>query len=113
MNITNLSNIKFKPYNRNNLKVSGLNWHVISYDNKTSMGTYILEYKPGAKTPEHTHMGYEEFLILEGELINSCGKTFTKNMFVSYKPNTKHYTYSIIGCKVLVFSRGENKTSKL
>ena len=44
MNIVDLSNIVYHPYNRDNLDVSGLNWYIISFDNLTNKGTYILEY---------------------------------------------------------------------
>ena len=86
MNIVDLSNIVYHPYNRDNLDVSGLNWYIISFDNLTNKGTYILEYKPGAKTPTHKHLGFEDFLILEGELINSSGDIFKKNQFISFIP---------------------------
>ena len=112
MNIIDLCNIEFVNYNRNNLDVPGLLWHVISYEDDTGMGTYVLRYEPGAQTPTHTHMGYEEFLILRGSLFNSDGKVFEKNTFVSFEPKTTHYTFSPEGCDVLVFSRGENKVSQ-
>ena len=67
--ITNLKNLKFKPFNKYGEPIHGWQWHNISFDKKTNFGTYISKLEPGTKTIKHTHEGYEEFLILDGELI--------------------------------------------
>ena len=53
--------------------------------------------------------GYEEFLILEGELIDSDGTIFKKGDFISYKPESGHYSHTKKGCLILTFMRGQNK----
>jgi len=54
------------------------------------------------------HTGYEEFLILEGELIDSDGTIFEKGDFISYKPNSSHSSYTKKGCLILTFMRRHN-----
>ena len=65
--------------------------------------------EPGTKSLHHEHTGFEEFLMLEGELIDLDGKIFKKDEFVSFKPGSRHSSYTKNGCLVLVFMRGINK----
>ena len=106
--ITKLDHLKFKPFDKYGKSIKGWSWHKISFDKKTNCGTYISKLDPGTKTPPHIHTNYEEFLILEGELIDSDGKIFTKGDFVSYKPNSTHSSYTKKGCLILTFMRGHN-----
>jgi anti-sigma factor ChrR (cupin superfamily) len=48
----------------------------VSYDDKTGQGTYVMRMEPGAVTIAHDHAGMEEFLVLEGDLVDSDGTTF-------------------------------------
>jgi hypothetical protein len=45
----------------------------------------------------------EEFLILEGELIDSDGRVFKRGDFVSYDAGTRHHSRSERGCLIVVF----------
>ena len=108
--ITNLYNVKFEPFDNYGAKVPGMSWHKISYDKKNGgHGSYLLKMEPGAKSLTHQHTGYEEFLILDGELIDPDGKVFKKGDFVTFEPNSTHSSYTKNGCLVLVFMRGINK----
>ena len=53
--------------------------------------------------------GYEEFLMMDGELTDPDGKIFKKGDFVTFEPGSKHSSFSKNGCLVLVFMRGINK----
>ena len=110
--ITRLDNIKFKPFDKYGKIIKGWNWHKISFDEKTNFGTYISKLEPGTKTIPHMHSGHEEFLILEGELIDSDGKIFKKGDFISYTPNSSHSSYTEKGCLILTFMRGHNSQIK-
>ena len=68
----------------------------------------ITKLDPGTKTIPHVHSGHEEFLILEGELIDSDGTIFKKGDFISYKPNSSHSSHTNKGCLILTFMRGHN-----
>ena len=108
--ITNLYNVKFEPFDNYGAKVPGMNWHKISYNKKNGgHGSYLLKMEPGAKSLTHQHTGYEEFLILDGELIDPDGKVFKKGDFVTFEPSSAHSSYTKNGCLVLVFMRGINK----
>ena len=111
--ITNINKVKFKPFDNYGKKIPGMSWHKISYSKKNGgFGTYVLKMDPGSKSLPHMHTGHEEFLMLKGELKDPDGKVFKKGDFVSFKPGTKHSSYTKKGCLVLVFMRGINKSIK-
>ena len=108
--ITDLYNVKFIPFDNYGAEVPGMSWHKISYDKKNGgYGSYLLKMEPGTKSLPHTHTGYEEFLILDGELTDPDGKIFKKGDFITFEPGSKHSSYTKNGCLVLVFMRGINK----
>ena len=106
--ITNFNNLDFKPFDKYGEPVKGWSWHKITFDEKTNFGTYISKLDPGTKTIPHIHTGYEEFLVLEGEFIDSDGTIFKKGDFISYKPNSSHSSFTKKGCLILTFMRGQN-----
>ena len=69
--ITNLKKLKFKPFNNYGSNIPGMNWCKITYNEETGQGTYVLKVEPGAKSPHHRHINFEEFLMLNGELTDS------------------------------------------
>ena len=80
--ITKLDHLKFEAFDKYGKTIKGWSWHKISFDKKTNFGTYISKLDPGTKTLPHIHTGHEEFLVLEGEIIDSDGTIFKKNDFV-------------------------------
>ena len=107
-----MNDLKFKPFDKYGKPIKGWSWHKVSFDEKTNIGIYISKLDPNTKTIPHIHTGHEEFLILEGELIDSDGVTFKKGDFVTFEPGSKHSSHTKKGCLVLTFMRGINKPSK-
>ena len=108
--ITNLYDIEFVPFDNYGAPVPGMNWHKISYDKKNGgQGTYLLKMDPNAKSLLHMHNGFEEFLILEGELIDYDNKVFKKGDFVTFEPGSTYSSHTENGCLILVFMRGINQ----
>ena len=107
--VIDIHNIEFKPFDRYGSPVPKMSWHIISYDQVSGQGSYVLMMEPGAKTVTPMHMGFEEFLLIEGELIDSDGKTFKKGNFVSFEPGSPHSTFYDTVALIVVFQRGLNK----
>jgi len=108
--ITNLYNVKFVPFDNYGSPVLGMSWHKISYDKKNGgQGSYLLKMEPNAKSLPHMHTGFEEFLMLEGELIDPDNKVFKKGDFVTFEPGSIHSSHTKGGCLILVFMRGINQ----
>ena len=110
--ITKISNLKLKPFNRYGKPIPKLSWHPISYDKKSGQGSYILKFKPGGKSKKHKHLGLEEFLVINGSLIDSDNTKFNSGDFVTFKAGSSHFSISKKGCLLLVFTRGQNKPIK-
>ena len=110
--ITNPLNLKFEPFDNYGSPIPGMSWHKISYNEKTGQGSYILKMEPGAKSLPHKHTNYEEFLVLNGELIDSDNTIFKKGDFITFEPESSHYSYTKIGCLLLVFQTARNKLLK-
>ena len=69
--------------------------------------------EPGAKSKAHKHVNFEEFIILDGELIDYDNNVFKKGDIVTYEPGSKHSSYTKKGCFILVLSFFINKGSDL
>jgi anti-sigma factor ChrR (cupin superfamily) len=93
----------FRPYDLEGPLQPEMSWLPISYDPATGTGCYLMRMQPGAVTIPHRHSGMEEFLMLEGELIEDDGATFGPGDFVSYDPGTWHNSRTETGCLIAVF----------
>ena len=110
--ITNPLNVKFEPFDNYGSPIPGMSWHKISYNKKIGQGSYILKMEPGAKSLPHKHTNYEEFLLLDGELIDHDDKIFKKGDFITFEPGSSHSSYTKTGCLLLVFLRARNELLK-
>jgi anti-sigma factor ChrR (cupin superfamily) len=93
----------FQAYDMEGPVQPELAWLPVSYDPATGEGTYVMRMQPGAVTIEHEHAGMEEFLVLEGELVDDDGIVFGPGDFVSYRPGTRHSSRTESGCLLAVF----------
>ena len=107
--VFDIHNLEFLPFDRFGARFPKMSWHIISYNHKNGQGSYVLKMEPGAQTVPHMHMGFEEFLMIEGELIDSDGTVFKKGEFVSFKPGSQHSSFSETGALIVVFQRGLNE----
>jgi hypothetical protein len=79
----------------------------VSYDRPSGNGCYVMRMQPGAKTVAHVHGGVEDFLIVEGELVDDDGTVFKQGDFISYAPGTRHHSWTKDGCLIAVFEWGK------
>lgn len=84
-----------------------ISWSPISYDPGTGNGCYLMRMQPGAVTIVHHHEGVEDFLVLEGELIDDDGTVFRPGDFISYAAGTRHNSRTLTGCLIAVFEWGK------
>jgi anti-sigma factor ChrR (cupin superfamily) len=94
---------EFLPYDLEGPLQPDIAWLPISYDRKAGEGSYLMRLQPGARTIGHEHAGFEEFVILEGELTDSDGRVFRTGDFVSFRPGTRHNSWTDTGCLIAVF----------
>ena len=102
--ITSIANTPFKIYDLEGpAQAETIAWLPISYRRDAGVGSYFMRMRPGAETQLHDHPGFEEFLVLEGELIDSDGAVFRAGDFVSFAPGTRHSSRTETGCLLAVF----------
>jgi|SRR5581483_7735995 len=68
-------------------------------------GFYIYKMEPGAVTTPHEHTCRENFLVLEGELIDNDGCVYRAGDLVMLDEGTQHSSSSPTGCLIAVFVR--------
>ncbi|MEM7427668.1 MAG: cupin domain-containing protein [Pseudomonadota bacterium] len=66
-------------------------------------GFYVYRMPPGHTTTSHVHESGEEFLVLEGELIDHDGYRYGPGDLVWLAPGTRHNSHSPKGCLVAVY----------
>jgi anti-sigma factor ChrR (cupin superfamily) len=67
------------------------------------VGFHIYRMGPGSRTDAHEHHGDEEFLVLEGELVDNDGTVYRPGDLVWLKDGTQHSSYTEKGCLLAVF----------
>ena len=74
----------------------------LSKDEKIKHEVFIVQFEPESYSSLHKHKGYEEFYVIDGELIDDDGKVFKKGDYIIFEKGTKHSSYSKTGCTLLV-----------
>lgn len=72
-------------YNRYGKVSSGLKWIPLSKDESLDHEVFIIRFEADSSSNLHRHNGYEEFYVLNGELIDSDGKVFKKVIILNLK----------------------------
>jgi len=101
--VVNVHTTPFLPYDLEGPVQPEMSWLPVSYDRASGIGCYLMRMDPGAVTIEHHHAGMEEFLVLEGNLVDSDGSVFSAGDFVSYQAGTRHNSWTEEGCLLAVF----------
>lgn len=101
---------QFKPYDRYGDPISGMSWITLSGELLNGeFESFLLRMEAGSQSRPHEHMGYEEFLVMEGELIDCDGTVYHSGDFVRLLPGSKHSSHTPDGCVLLVMLRGDNR----
>lgn len=94
------------PYDLDGPLQPGWGLHAVNYvkgkPGQSGEGTYLMKMPPGGETIAHDHDGYEDFIILEGELIDDDGTVIRAGDVVTYAPGSHHNSRTETGCTILV-----------
>ncbi len=100
----------FRPYDRYGEPIAGMFWVPLSGERGNGeFESFLLRMEPGSRSRPHEHTGIEEFLVVEGELIDLDGTRFRAGDFVHFEPGSKHSSHTPGGCTLLVMLRGNNR----
>lgn len=101
---------EFKPYDRYGEPIGGMSWVALSGGLLNGeFECFMLRMDAGARSKPHEHTGFEEFLVMQGELIDCDGKAYRTGDFVRLLPGSKHSSHTPNGCTMLVILRGNNR----
>ena len=92
----------FSQYDRYGTVSRGLKWLPLSKDEKLEHEVFIVQFESESSSSIHKHKGYEEFYVIDGELIDDDGKVFKKGDYIAFGKGTMHSSYSKTGCALLV-----------
>ncbi len=100
--IANIKTGVFKPYVYEDGVALGDS--VLQLDDQLPLGIgfHVYRMPPGMTTRPHRHNGHEQFLVLEGELIDNDGIVFRVGDLVWFRDGTEHSSYTPDGCLLAV-----------
>ena len=100
----------FRPYDRYGEPIEGMSWVPLSGErHNDEFECFLLRMEAGARSTPHEHTGIEEFLVLDGELVDADGTRYRSGDFVQFMPGSKHWSSTSDGCTLLVMLRGRNR----
>ena len=101
---------KFQPYTRYGDPIAGMSWIPLSGElHNSEFECFLLRMEPGSSSRPHEHTGHEEFMIIDGELVDCDGTRFRCGDYVRFLPGSKHSSHTPDGCTLLVMLRGKNR----
>lgn len=109
-NVVNYKDAEFQIYSLQGKPQDDISWFNISWSDEENAGFFLAKFKPGGVSIPHEHLGYEEFVLLEGDLIDHDGYVYRAGDCVSLKKGSRHFTRSDTGATVAVFVRGGFRT---
>ena len=108
--IIETGNMDFLPYTRYGEPLAGMSWIPLSGElHNDEFECFLLRMDPGSSSRPHEHTGHEEFLIIDGELVDCDGTRFRRGDYVRFQPGSKHSSHTPGGCTLLVMLRGKNR----
>lgn len=103
--VVNIREARFTPWESETNP--GTSYLQLDTSRPPGVGFYIYRMEPGSETNPHRHGGSEEFLMLEGELIDHDGTVYREGDLVWLAPGTTHNSRTETGCLVAVFAERE------
>lgn len=103
--VANIKTAKFKPFFSKGMP----DGEVLQLNDAKPLGTgfHVYRMAPGETTVAHEHLSDEEFLMIEGEVIDHDGVRYGPGDLVWLRKGTKHSSYSPNGCVIAVYLEGE------
>jgi hypothetical protein len=104
--VVNYKDAEFETYSLQGKPQADLSWHNISWSDEDDSGFFLIKFDPGGVSLPHEHLGTEEFVILEGEIMDHDGWVYRPGDCVSLAKGSRHFSSSNTGAIVAVFVRG-------
>jgi mannose-6-phosphate isomerase-like protein (cupin superfamily) len=103
--VVNIRQAAFKPFVSEGRPLAGQSFLQLDGSFPEGAGFHIYRMEPGATTQPHEHTCDEQFLVLEGELIDHDGYVYRPGDFVLLKAGSRHSSAAPSGATLAVFVR--------
>ena len=104
--VANIQTARFEPFVYPDGLALGDDVLQLDDGQELGIGFHVYRMPAGMTTRAHRHNGHEQFLILEGELIESDGTVLKKGDLVFYRDGSEHHSYTPNGCLLAVHIAG-------
>ena len=94
----------FTAYDSESSAATGTSYIKLNPHTERDVGFYIYRMEPGARSTPHRHGGAEEFLIVEGELIDNDGTIYKAGDVVWLARGTEHTSHTETGGLIAVYA---------
>ena len=104
--VINLEDIEFEPFINSDGETDGL---AFQHDRSIPLGSgfHIYKMEPGAQSTPHRHGGAEEFVMIEGTLVDHDGTVYGPGDVVWLAPGTEHSSHTETGCLIAVYAEDD------
>lgn len=102
--IANIRTAEFMPWDSEGESERGTSILQLNIEQPKGVGFYIYKMEPGARSAPHRHGGAEEFLMINGELIDNDGTVYHPGDVVWLAAGTEHSSHSPGGCLIAVYA---------
>ena len=100
--VVNIHDVKYRPYVFPDGTELGDEILQLGDDRPLGVGFHIYRMPKGMTSRPHRHNGHEQFLVLEGTLIENDGTVFKPGDMVWLRDGTEHCSYAPQGCLLAV-----------
>jgi len=105
--VANIRSAGFEPWDAQGRSERGTSFLQLNPAARRGTGFYIYRMEPGAQSAPHRHGGAEEFLIIEGTLVDNDGTVYEAGDLVWLAPGTEHTSWTETGCLIAVYAEAE------
>ena len=101
--VVNIHDSAYSPFIVEGVPTQGTSYIQLELSKPPGAGFTIFKMDPGAVTRPHTHTCDEQFLVLEGEMIDNDGTVYRPGDFVLLEKGTQHNSHAPKGCLLAVY----------
>jgi len=103
--VANINKGQFKPFIAGGREVPGQSYLQLDESFPEGCGFHIYRMAPGSSSQPHEHRCDEQFLVLDGEVIDNDGYVYKPGDFVLLREGTEHSSHTLTGATLAVFIR--------
>src|SRR5262245_18994926 len=103
--VANINSARFKPFIADGREIRGQSYLQLDETFPEGAGFHIYRMAPGTSSQPHEHTCHEQFLVLDGEVIDNDGYVYRPGDFVLLREGTQHSSRTVTGATLAVFIR--------